>query len=139
MTPAFHRRSATNHAGVIALRGLKPTATSISRSATGSEIASRGSGPAERDFNGVSSASRCLSRSDRATLKETCETVVRLGVVSEQWGQRQRFRRGFGECNGLAFPLVRLHQPASDPHTRPLEIGLLMWPDPAIVDTGDVQ
>ena len=27
MTPAFHRRSATNHSRVIALRGLKPTAT----------------------------------------------------------------------------------------------------------------
>ena len=34
-TPAFNRRSATNHACVIVLRGLKPTATVKCRSATG--------------------------------------------------------------------------------------------------------
>ncbi len=34
MPPAFNRRSATNHSCVIAIRGLKPTATIISRSAT---------------------------------------------------------------------------------------------------------
>ena len=35
MPPAFNRRSATNHACVIVLRGLKPTATVKCRSATG--------------------------------------------------------------------------------------------------------
>ena len=35
LTPAFHRRSATNHSRVIVLRGLKPTATVKCRSATG--------------------------------------------------------------------------------------------------------
>ena len=35
LTPAFHRRSATNHSCVIVLRGLKPTATVKCRSATG--------------------------------------------------------------------------------------------------------
>ena len=45
------------------------------------EIASRGSAPAERDFNGVSSASRCLSRSDRTTLKRPFEAGDRPGVA----------------------------------------------------------
>jgi hypothetical protein len=35
MTPAFNRRSATNHSGVIVIRGLKPTSTVKCRSATG--------------------------------------------------------------------------------------------------------
>ncbi len=39
LTPAFHRRSATNHACVIVLRGLKPTATVKCRSATGGGFA----------------------------------------------------------------------------------------------------
>ena len=35
--PAFNRRSATNHSCVIAIRGLKPTATIKCRSATGDD------------------------------------------------------------------------------------------------------
>ena len=117
LTPAFHRRSATNHSRVIDLRGLKPTATIKCRSATGGvsapQQASRGGSFVLLPF--VSAGCGCHGHG-------ACDVAVRMkqrrGLLTEPSPQQARPARR--RCDpGLRHSLTEEHGHVEDSSEAP--------------------
>ena len=97
MPPAFNRRSATNHSCVIAIRGLKPTATIKCRSATSAFA------PPEQ----ISCCGRVLDVAIRQRGKGASSATTWHSYVSPGHRPGSRSESPRGSPNGAALIIVR--------------------------------